>query len=158
MDRTEYRKKLGNLLSDQALCAENLLTTLKDEREALTNRNAEALKQATDHKNLFILELEKLETERSVLQRQSEQTQASFKDFLGWCDPKHQLEQQWADLLILVEDCKKANETNGAMLKTQEQQVNTVLSILCGIPQDQTVYDASGNKRQDDPGRPLAKA
>ena len=158
MEKNEYRKKIESVLSDQTLCAENLLSTLKEEREALTNRNAEALKQATDHKNLFILELEKLETERSILQRQSDHTQASFQDFLGWCDPKHHLEQKWTDLLVLVENCKKANETNGAMLKTQEQQVNTALSILCGVPEDQTVYDASGSKRQDDPGRPLAKA
>ena len=159
MDKDTYREKLESLLMEEAVCAQHLLTTLKEEREALASRNAEALKEATDHKNLFVHELEKLESVRIKLHSLGPQDhQGSFNDLLVWCDPRQQLEKQWADLLTTVEDCKQANETNGAMLKTQEHQVNTALSILCGVDQDETLYDANGNKRQTDPGRPLAKA
>ncbi len=159
MDKNTYREKLEGLLTEQAICAQHLLATLKEEREALASRNAEALKEATDHKNLFVHELEKLESVRVKLHRLGQQKQqGSFDDLLHWCDPEQQLEQQWANLLTTVEDCKKANETNGAMLKNQAHQVDTALSILCGVSQNETLYDANGNKRQTDPGRPLAKA
>lgn len=159
MDQKHYRSQLSTLLLDETGCAEQLLSTLREEREALISRDPDALNKAANHKQAHMVELEKLEATRLSLQRTgAPETGHTFDEFLQWCDPEAKLEQKWADLLVIVEDCKKTNETNGAMVHTQHQQVQSALGLLCGISNDDTVYDASGNTHRDDPGRPLAKA
>lgn len=159
MDQKHYRSKLTDLLQSETGCAKQLLVALGKEREALISRDPDALSQTADHKQAQMVELEKLETIRLGLQKAGAPNLShTFNEFLNWCDPEAKLEQKWADLLTIIEDCKKTNETNGAMVHTQHKQVQSALGLLCGISNDDTVYDSSGNTRRDDPGRPLAKA
>jgi flagellar biosynthesis/type III secretory pathway chaperone len=138
---------LSLILSEQIRCAEAMLGTLSRENEALVAGDADELNAAGAEKARLVEALEALETERRNLAAVIE---ATFKGETATAG------SQWQTLLELVAECKRANQSNGALVRARGEQVRAALGIVRGA--ESALYDGNGTAAAGRSARPLGTA
>lgn len=147
------------LLSDTVKSCERLFNALQDERGALASDNASALDSAVGRKKIHLAELEKLEQRRRALLaacKQKEDLQ-SMQRFVVENDRNRALQALWSRTLELLAACRKANQTNGAVIASQRRNTTEALGVLRNEPQEPETYGASGKTETTGQYRALAE-
>ena len=122
---------MERVLEDQIRTAEAMLGTLDSENRALLDNDADALNSAATNKTRLLQTLEALERERRQI---ADRTQISPEGEAN--------SDRWQHLLELMQECRKRNQSNGALVKVRRDQLMQVMKIVSG-PQVE-LYDAKG--------------
>ena len=147
------------LLSDTVKSCERLYNALQDERVALAGDDAGALDSAVGRKKVHLAALEKLEQRRRALLaacRYKEDLQ-SMQRFVLDNDRNRELQALWSRTLELLAACRKANQTNGAVINSQRRNTGEALSVLRNEPQEPETYGATGKTETTGQYRALAE-
>jgi flagellar biosynthesis/type III secretory pathway chaperone len=128
---------LLDVLDEQIRCAQDMLGALALEDTALREGDAVRLNEASADKARLVESLEGLEQERGGLARALElQLSASEGTGAG---------SKWLELLGILEQCKRKNQRNGALVRARREQVLAALKLLRGTESD--LYDSKGLER-----------
>jgi len=107
-------------------CAEQMLTALTDESQALGTHEPEKLETATQIKHQKMQQLEQAGKERDRILATSANGQPPFTD-------NHPLNVLWTELMQLAEQCQQLNHVNGSIIERSYQQSRHALDILHGL-------------------------
>lgn len=116
---------LNQALQLEISCAEQMLTVLNDESEALGTHEPEKLEAATQIKHQKMQLLEQAGKERDKMLT-STNSQPPFTD-----EPP--LNSLWIRLMKLAEQCQQLNRVNGCIIERGYQQSRHALDILHGL-------------------------
>ena len=125
-------------MQEQIRCAEAMLAALDRENQALLDGNTDGLNLVGAEKVQLMESLESLERERRLM--------AQVPDG-GTAGQSH-----WQRLLELMEECRRRNERNGALVNLRREQVDQALNVLRGAELE--LYDASGLRARGSASRP----
>lgn len=131
-----------------------LSSLLDDEREALSQVNADKIIALSDEKSTVIEELNTLNEKRlsllikfGIFTKEEAHTQGQFRKWLL-------SQENNEDLLALVNECdqllgicKEKNELNEQILTIAQQRNKSLLEILQGTSRKSRVYTAKGNSK-----------
>jgi flagellar biosynthesis/type III secretory pathway chaperone len=145
--------RIEQLLDQQIGLARDLAASLETERDALTGTSAAPLTENTARKLHLLGQFEQLEHERRRLFEESGYSQPA--DEAHPAGTPLPVAQRWNSLLGLMGQCRKANETNGLILKLKQGQVHQLLGILRGAP---SITYGPGGQTFAAAIRPLARA
>ncbi|HED36018.1 MAG TPA: flagellar protein FlgN [Gammaproteobacteria bacterium] len=133
-----------------------LLTLLKQEKQALGSQDFEQLKQLANNKQTLLDKLQLLDAQRdkkfSSLLQQSHTSEKNTSDenFNSYITSTHNtaLINQWAVTQKSIAGCQQQNEINGQILRKQGQLNLEMLSILTGANQQHPAqtYTADGTQ------------
>lgn len=128
---------------------ENILDLLSNELQALTERDLDEIKRFTQLKhevlNKFTANLESRQNHLHAVGIGFDK--ASITLFLA-DSPNNakQYSQNWLKLETLLSDVIAANSVNEQVLKRNQKNIDTILSILQGQKASNILYDAKGDK------------
>jgi flagella synthesis protein FlgN len=147
----EMSSSLVAVLNEQIACAQAMLVSLGRENDALVAGDAESLNAVSAEKARIVDTLEKLEHERRTL---SDAIRAAFAS--EDASSPHEDPRAWRELLELIEQCKRQNQRNGALVKARTEQVRIALQALCGS--EPAFYEPGGLKPSLRSARPIGTA
>ncbi|MCZ6644218.1 MAG: flagellar export chaperone FlgN [Gammaproteobacteria bacterium] len=128
-----------------------LLELLEREREALINRDIEALEKITDKKEVVCSTLASI---------QSQFAARTIKDHLSDIpiQQRSSLVTQYEQLIELIESCKHLNQVNGKITHRSQQSNLAMLKMLTG--EVNSLYEQHGRSQTDRPrmNTPIVKA
>ena len=127
----ELNDALASVLDEMQLRADELQSTLEAERAALDRADAEALDAAGNRKQALMQQLEQLDAERQLLQRQQPVGDAVR-------------ESRWAQVLQVLRHCHALNQRNGSLVNQRLAQLRQALAILTGHAGESELYGSSG--------------
>lgn len=141
---------LSQLDTDISAC-ELLLTLLEQEREALANRDIDALDTIIEGKATQLKQLEASAQNRTAWARQYLGNNANGLDEIkkAWQNLVEdaaipQLKERWESLKTLQNSCKEKNEANGKILARNQKTFNRLLDIVRGQTATPNLYSAAG--------------
>lgn len=134
---TEPRISLARIMDESLEGANELLGILQDERQALENRDTEALGVAAERKQKCVGRLEALETKRRTA--------------TGSLRP---VAEGWTRFLSVISRCNELNATNGAIIRLRRQQIAAAVRLIGGGAAE--TYGPSGTESLSRAGRALA--
>ncbi len=151
MPHGELSIPIQAVLEDQLATSRTLHEILGLEQRAIAERDYDAMHQCGEDKQTQLVRLESLEIERRQL-----------FDAMG-LDDKTELEdpvltELWHNVLDMLATCQKANEVNGAIVRTQRAQIQRALDLLAGSEGPNAVYAANGMAARRSQPRTIAKA
>ena len=124
---TDITNQMNAVVAEQIRCAEAMLAALDRENQALLDGNTDGLNLVGAEKIQLMESLESLERERRLMAQ---------VPAVGAGQP------HWQRLLELMEECRRRNERNGALVNLRREQVDQALKVLRGAELE--LYDASG--------------
>lgn len=155
-------QSLKTLLQKQVNAATAVLEKLKYERDALEQRNFDAIALLQKDKHSLLAQLNDAEASRQQLMKnmQIDLGQAGFDEFCSHVPPqwRNAFIALWEERKELLERCKNANEINGRILYHTHQASERIMATLRGQSQAQFVYNAKGGKGYVQGPRQLAVA
>jgi flagellar biosynthesis/type III secretory pathway chaperone len=107
--------------------------SLGAERQALIERNAEALEAALADKNQWLTRAAELEKSRQTMRLDDKDSD--------------ELSLRWSVLTDLTAQCQAKNAENGALIRGQRRLVQNTLEWLRGDPDGPGPYGPDGTKR-----------
>ena len=140
--------KLLEVLDEQISEAHAMLDALALEEQALRDNDTENLNAASADKARLVETLEDLERERRDLT-------AALEIELSSVDGGDAA-TKWRELLTLIEECRRRNQSNGSLVRARREQVLGTLKVLRGAVTE--VYDARGMERTPTSARRLGSA
>ena len=158
-------KQLIAVLDQQTLAAQALTELLARERSLLTGTDAAAVEAAAAEKATLLNRIEALETDRRrVLAIAGRGAGAAEMERLCRGLPGAppaavlgQVSDRWHRLVELMEQCREANEVNGAIVGLKQRQIRQLLNILRTGREDELTYGPGGLARSS-AARGLARA
>ncbi len=153
------RTDVLEIIGQSVFHAMGLLESLEEETSALESQDPEALMLAVDAKQASVDALRKLEDRRLNLCRAAGFDNGPFQmeELAAWCDEDRAILDRWDHLMEVAADCNARNLTNGAIVRTRQQHIETSLTVLRGDDTETHTYhrDGTSNERQQ---HALAKA
>ncbi len=148
MERNNHAYK-ASLLENELEAAESLLSTLKNEFEALNNTIApEEISQLAKQKEQQLITMEEASQKRISI--------ISITDSELSVEP---LKSLWKRLLRTAQTCQNQNQINGGIINTTKRHIEQANTILNGRqPVSELRYDSSGETVSERQPRTLAKA
>lgn len=159
-DLIESRRHIVEVLGKCVFHALGLADALAEEKRALEAQNMDALDHAVSNKSKCVAELRLVEEQRSKFCAEcgfapgAEQMQ----QMIDWCDEYAIVANAWRHLLEVVADCDFLNMTNGAIIRSRKQHVDSSISILRSGQPASTIYNRDGHKPQQHGLRSIAQA
>ncbi|WP_123637587.1 flagella synthesis protein FlgN [Marinimicrobium koreense] len=158
---TPSAESVSQMLAHDAQAIEELSQVLLQEREALEQRDLDALPPLIDAKNRLMAALGE-----HALQRQSWLDAATLPhNHEGWQKWLHQRPDtrgqapQWQELAEHFEACRALNDINGKIIQRSRQTVGTLLDLLRGQSNDgPSLYNAQGRSGPQGGSQTLVKA
>lgn len=133
MNRTGDNEELRVLADDYTQHLNELLGLLQLEYEALNNREFENIRACTERKEVILAKLEKLESQRLIVEQQA-QTGAGLRTRFN------------EKIATLLQRCSAMNMVNGGIVEISKQFNQRMLNTILGMSaQDDNLYDAAGN-------------
>jgi len=151
---------LKDILKDEIRCTNELLELLYKEREALTGKDPDIVRQVAVDKQQTAGQLEFLSRQRAELL-----SRLGFGIGLEALD--RAIDAQTQDtglatlrnkLLVILEQCKKQNQINGSILDGSQRGIRKALDILRGQTGSSETYTKSGNTTHGSQSCALTKA
>jgi flagella synthesis protein FlgN len=142
------------LLDREIEAARSLAAVLDAERAALTGSSSSDVEQRAAEKMSLLRSIEKMEDERRTLANAAGQSlpgaRVSRESGLAAA-----IGQRWRTLMELMARCRSANQVNGYIIHTRQNQLQQLLGVVRGAAP--LTYTAQG-KTFARAQRPLAKA
>ena len=146
--------------------AQEVLSQLNDllfqEREALKQRDASGVHQLLAKKTSLLEKLEHNGMERNQALHNAgfEANDQGARDYLQQQAPEKmpELGVQWEGLKTALENCQEANTVNGRIIHRSRQQINLLLDIMRGQPDNPRLYTQTGSSAMAQRRLPLAEA
>lgn len=151
--RAADTQNIRHVIEQQITCANRLLSTLDQERQALLGNSMTALEQASADKLAAATTLQTLNGSLLKLNAGPQQIEGILKT----ADAADPIRERWQQLLELAARCQKANLGNGALLDERQSQLRRSLRSLpasAGNP----LYGRSGGAGFTPGSRHLASA
>ena len=150
---------LSQLFNDDIGISQQLLQLIKDEFQALGERNLPQLEQIIDSKMPLLSLLEQHGKERSDLLQslQLSVDQQGLAQLASRSQHRDELLTSSAQLSELLEQCRAANLLNGRVIRTSQISTNSILGILRG-GETPDLYDSRGSTARIAQQRPLSQA
>lgn len=159
-DVIESRRRIVEVLGKSVFHALGLADALAAEKRALEAQDMDALDLAVSLKSKCVAELRLVEEQRTKLCAEcgfaagTEQMQ----QMIAWCDEYAIVANAWRHLLEVVADCDFLNTTNGAIIRSRKQHVDSSIAILRSGQPASTIYNRDGLKPQQHGLRSIAQA
>ncbi len=158
----DARQQIIKIIDDSVQQALRLKASLVHERQALEDRDLDAIEQSLDNKNACVAALHDLDQRRDTLCQSlgfpsgDEQMTA----LIAWCDEGNLVDNRWLDLMSIAAQSSDLNMTNGAIVRIRQHHFESSLSVLRGIVpgSDTHTYSRSGAESGDYGRRSLAEA
>ena len=157
---SDARDRAIEILDSCVFHATQLRECLRDEHDALADRDLDALLTAIEDKGVCVRELQKFEAKRAALCSASgfADGPTQMAEFSAWCDDESLLEHSWDELLGLAAECNALNLANGAFIRMRKQHVDAGIAVLRGIDPTAPTYDRHGGARDGLGNRSIAEA
>ena len=143
--------KFDDLTSTGIDILEKLQTSLQSELAALSDRNLEQIKHCAVEKSQILVEFSNNTQQRSQL-LETLKFSSNEKDiqlFFSACSDsptQTKCTANWKNLAQTLKDVIDANNVNEQVLKRNQYNIDTILSILQGQQANNILYDARGDK------------
>lgn len=156
----ETRSRIQEILRDSVHWALGLKETLDQEREALEQRDIDALNQVAMTKEVLIRKLANLEVARAAASEEAGfgSSPAEMESLTEWCDKDLSTTNSWKNFREIANECDARNRTNGAIIRLRRQQIIDGLSLLRGDEHDSSTYTSTGSASSEIGGRALTEA
>ena len=154
------RKQIVEIIGNSVYHALGLKESLADEHSALEQQDMDALRIAVDNKSRCTAALQTLEQQRNEFCSSvgfaagTEQ----MEQLTEWCDEDAVVANCWQHLLDIAVECNAMNLTNGAIIRSRQQQIEAGLAVIRGGNQEPGVYGRSGRGPSGPSQRSLAEA
>lgn len=148
----DLEHSIAAVLERQIAIAEALGALLGAERAAITGPSPDALAQSATDKIALLGALDRTETERQRAFTAAGLDAASASDATTSPDG---IVRRWRTLQRLAADCRRANELNGYLIRSRQQQVAQLLDALRGGTAG--TYGRNGRTASTAATRPLAQ-
>lgn len=163
MNHSPLDKQLGLLLQQQINAAEELYALLKDENEALVQRNYERTSQLTQLKQTKTTEIDVLSNQLIKLFTTAQQYYSNdvLDRFIEEqpAQSRNTLKQMKSKLEQITLSCQDQNVINGQIIAVNKQSAETALAILRGqFSTSELTYGAAGQPIKDKAASPITKA
>lgn len=160
VDCTPLLEPLGPILAQETEVAQELLSVLLREREALGQRALEAMQEMAERKDRLVQSLEGLSSRQDALLRQAgidpqgAKLEVELREMgMG------PLAEQWSALRNVLKDCQQENQINGGIIEISRRFAEQVLDTLRGAAPDGRLYGPSGETQTGRTGKgPIATA
>jgi flagella synthesis protein FlgN len=149
------------VILDQAVReAGRLESTLERETAALSALDAELLNSVVASKHAFARALETLTQQHGALLESAGYGTAlsGMERFLRENDGEGLLRRRWDQLLAIMEQCRRLNQINGGVVRTQQMQVQQSLQRLGRENGTPDLYGPGGRRVSSAMSRPLVQA
>lgn len=144
---------------------DQLALVLTDERLALEQQDAEQTLALLEQKSELLSRLDHNAQERSqfLISQGFEANESGTLDYFGTLEATNadQHKSLWTALQGKLEACKSANGVNGKIINRSRQQIDRLMEILRGTPDNADggkLYTQAGSAASVGSQRPLAKA
>ncbi|MEM6638634.1 MAG: flagellar export chaperone FlgN [Pseudomonadota bacterium] len=142
---------LPDFVAQCADIAEQLLTTLSEERTALAGAATEQFAELFERKAMLAERLDQLETLR---QARWPGEAGQLRDTLGTDD-----RATWDRYVDCLTRCREANTVTGRLVQIRQRHVKDALALLRGDTQAGTsTYDATGTRPDSFDSKPIGSA
>jgi len=132
---------LLSLLKNIQQNSQQLVDSLKQEKQALSENQLEKLNEITSEKQVLLDKLSQLDQQRAA-----SSTNKNFNDFIASSNDQ-ELIKQWDLTRLTISECQKLNEINGRLINKRSQINQDIISILSGRnEQADETYNAQGNQ------------
>ena len=157
---TSARKQIVEIIGNSVYQALGLKESLQDELAALEAQDMDALRAAVDNKSRCVAALHTLEQQRKdfCVSAGFESGPEQMDQLAEWCDEDAVLANCWQHVTDIAVECNAMNLTNGAIIRTRQQQIEAGLAVIRGGTQDPAVYGRSGRGPSGPSQRSLAEA
>lgn len=141
---------------------DQLALVLTDERLALEQQDTEQTHALLQQKTELLTRLDNNAQERCQFlvsqgfEANEAGTQAYFESLPA--ATRGQYKPHWLALQNKLSDCKSANTVNGKIIHRSRQQIDRLLDVLRGGPDNSKIYTHAGSATSVSSQRPLAKA
>ena len=154
--------KLLPLLQEISSYLSQLLAALKNEHQALSENNMQAIESIANEKILLMEHLEDLNKERRLILEAAglNLTATGIDDFFqNNNSPRaQQMNTAWKEISGLTTECEKQNNINGIIIESNKRHTETALSILQGKQQSSELYSKKGIAVKDSKNQTLIRA
>ena len=131
---------LKSLLENIQNLSGTLHNCLRNENQALTGKDYQALLTVAEEKQQLIDRLNELDQQRERYCAERE-----FGAFLNKLDNSQQLSGIWEKVRQTVKQCRDQNEINGRLLQRQNRITRETMELLTGrTPSSDTTYGPNG--------------
>ena len=139
-------KQIEALIEQDTIACQALLDLLNQERDALKERDIDALEQIVGKKADCLTHLEKSASVRMAWS----QSYADNNPEVAWDTlltrfNSDGLKTAWQKLKSLFSECQTANEVNGKILARNQQTFSRILTLMRGQSDAPKLYTSSGN-------------
>jgi len=158
---TSCQREIKALFDIELRLLKELLASLKEERQALINQNADQLTQQVLTKQNSVLDLDELSGQlKELLTRYGFNIDSTgLIACLDWCAPDDQLSLLTDEVSMLQEKCQAENQGNSLYAKKSQELVSRTIDVLRGEKAAQPdLYEASGSTHAGSRSRILGKA
>lgn len=154
------RKQIVEIVGNCVYHALGLKESLADELRALEQQDMDALRTAVDNKSHCVDALRTLEEERRDVCAAAgfEPGDEQMVEVIAWCDDDDVLANCWQHLLDIAVECNAMNLTNGSIIHSRKQQIETSLAVIRGGAPEAGLYGRSGHGANGPSQRSLAEA
>lgn len=154
------RRQLVELIGDSVYQALGLRESLEDEFRALEAQDMDALGAAVENKARCTAGLEALEERRKACCAEAgfEPGPEQMQRVTEWCDADSVLASSWEHLLEIAAECVALNITNGAIIRSRRQHVESSLAVIRGGSPGAGTYSPAGAVPESGNQRSLAEA
>lgn len=154
------RQQIVEIIGNCVYHALGLKESLEDELRALEEQDMDSLRSAIDNKSNCVESLRKLEDQRRVLCETAgfESGPEQMEQMTTWCDDDSVLANCWQHLLDIAVECNALNLTNGSIIRSRKQQIETSLAVIRGGAPEAGIYGRSGHGANGPSQRSLAEA
>lgn len=137
-----------------------LESTLERETAALAALDAELLNSVVASKQAFARALEGLTQQQGTLLESAGYGSglSGMERFLRENDQEGLLRKRWDQLLAIMEHCRRLNQINGGVVRTQQMQVQQSLQRLGRESGTPDLYGPGGRRVSASVSRPLVQA
>ena len=156
----DWTEELCKVLEEEIRVATVLSGSIKTEREALRERDADGLTRASGLKQQCIAELDELDKDRRQMLELSglPSDRAAFDAHLQSLPDEHPITFRWQRLVGLLDQCRLGNIANGQMVAIQRTHVERALRVLRTGEATPSAYGPDGTPSEGPSQRSLYSA
>jgi len=151
---------LKQIMKDELRCSDELLEILYKEREALTGKDPDVVRQIAADKQEAAAQLEtysRMRNEHLLNHGFDDEHDALDKVIVAYPEAAS-LTTVRNKLQVILEQCKKQNQINGSILDGSQRGIRQALNILRGQTAPTEVYTKSGTTSHQAQTSTLTKA
>ena len=143
--QSELSGALKAVIGDMQVAVDDLMLALEAEQVALSQSDCDALNKAGTSKQVLMLQLEQLDSERLQLSRESPAMAA-------------RLDAEWSAVVESLRKAQQMNLRNGDEVNQRLRQVRKALTVVTGHTGESGLYGRAGELQLNLRSRSLAEA